>query len=189
MASENLTRPLATSGALPQDSVMSLLTIDIRPAATDDADAIAQVHDAAWRHAYAGIIPYRALSAMINRRSGRWWERAIRRGTSIQVAEMNGRVCGYVTYGLNRAQALSQEGEVYELYLLPEYQGVGLGKRLFRAAGRALLDHGCHGLVAWSLEDNINALGFYAALGGSVVAQGSERFDTEILRKQAFVWP
>jgi ribosomal protein S18 acetylase RimI-like enzyme len=173
---------------LPQDGVMSLLTIDIRPAETEDADAVAAVHDAAWRHAYAGIIPYKALAAMINRRSGRWWERAIRRGTSIQLAEMNGRVCGYVTYGLNRAQALSQEGEIYELYLLPEYQGVGLGKRLFRAASRALDGHGCKGLVVWALEDNLNALRFYAGLGGSVVAQGSERFDTSVLRKQAFVW-
>ena len=167
---------------------MTALTIDIRPATPDDAGAISAVHESAWRHAYAGIIPHKSLGAMINRRDGAWWTRAIRRGTSILVIDFAGTIAGYVTYGLNRARALPQDGEIYELYLLPEYQGIGLGSRLFDAARRELSAHGCSGLVVWALEENTPALDFYTAKGGRDVAEGSETFDGRPLAKVAFVW-
>ncbi len=56
--------------------------------------------------------------------------------------EVGGTVAGYATYGPNRARNLVQRGEVYEIYLRPEYQGVGLGTRLFLAARRELVRHG-----------------------------------------------
>jgi ribosomal protein S18 acetylase RimI-like enzyme len=83
---------------------------------------------------------------------------------------------------------LKQEGEIYELYLRPEYQGIGLGTRLFAAARERLARHGLKGLVVWALEDNDNALDFYAGAGGRDVAEGVEVFDQKALRKLAFVW-
>ncbi len=106
-------------------------TIGVRRAETGDADAITAVHDAAWRYAYEGMIPAKELARIIARRGPRWWDRAIRRGTAILVIEVGGTMCGYATFGPNRARNLVQKGEVYEIYLLPEYQGVGLGTRLF----------------------------------------------------------
>ncbi|WP_306119004.1 MULTISPECIES: GNAT family N-acetyltransferase [unclassified Roseitalea] len=167
---------------------MRALTLDIRPAQPRDAIEIADVHAAAWQNAYAGIIPYRALRAMIGRRDHRWWQRAIRRGTSMLVIDLDGTIGGYVTFGLNRARALPQDGEVYELYLRPEYQGVGFGSRLFRTAANRLSSHGCKGLVVWALEDNATAIDFYRGRGGRPVAEGAEVFDGQRLRKTAFVW-
>ena len=40
---------------------------------------------------------------------------------------------GYASYGRCRDRSLPAEGEVDELYLLPEYQGIGFGRRLFKA--------------------------------------------------------
>lgn len=168
---------------------MSLLTIDIRDAQRTDVAAIAAVHYASWQHAYSGLIPHKSLQAMVNRRDHTWWERAIDRGTSISVIDMGNTICGYATMGLNRAPTLPQDGEIYELYLLPEYQGVGLGRRLFNAARQSLQAHGCKGLVVWALEDNEPANQFYAALGGKDVAQGFESFDGKAMRKFAYIWP
>lgn len=180
---------LAAAFGLPHDSgTMNALTIDIRPAEQDDARAIAETHAQAWENAYAGIIPHRALRAMIARRDHRWWERAIRRGTSMQVIDMDGTITGYTTFGLNRARALPQDGEIYELYLRPEYQGIGLGSRLFNSARKRLLTLGCDGQVVWALEDNHAALNFYAGQGGRDVAEGYETFDGTTVRKIAFVW-
>lgn len=167
---------------------MNTLTIDIRRAEPRDAAAIADVHHDAWRGAYAGIIPYRALTAMINRRGAAWWANAIRRAASVLVVEIGGEVVGYATLGRNRARELPQQGEIYELYLRPEYQGVGLGSRLFAAARDKLAAHGLSGLVVWALEENGNALGFYESAGGRDVAEGVEVFDHKALRKIAFVW-
>ncbi|MDI6028888.1 GNAT family N-acetyltransferase [Corticibacterium sp. UT-5YL-CI-8] len=167
---------------------MNTLLIDIRKAEPRDADAIADVHLEAWRGTYTGIIPHRALTAMINRRGGRWWSNAIRRAAGVLVIEMAGEVAGYATLGRNRARELPQQGEIYELYLRPEYQGVGLGSRLFTAARTKLADHGLKGLVVWALEDNDNAVSFYQGIGGRDVAEGVEIFDQKALKKVAFVW-
>jgi ribosomal protein S18 acetylase RimI-like enzyme len=167
---------------------MNTLTIDIRRAEPRDAAAIAGVHAQSWQGAYGGIIPFRALTAMIGRRGTAWWADAIRRAASVLVVEIGGEVVGYATLGKNRARELPQEGEIYELYVKPEYQGVGLGTRLFEAARGRLAAHGLSGLVVWALEDNANAARFYAGAGGRDVAEGVEVFDQRALRKLAFVW-
>ena len=167
---------------------MNTLTIDIRRAEPRDAVAIASVHLEAWRGAYAGIIPHKALTSMINRRGVDWWANAIRCAATVLVVEIGGVIAGYATIGRNRARELPQQGEIYELYLRPEYQGIGLGSRLFAAARRRLADHGLKGLVVWALEENDNALAFYAGAGGRDIAEGVEVFEHKALKKIAFVW-
>lgn len=167
---------------------MTTLSIDIRKAEPDDAGAIAEIHHEAWQGAYAGIIPHRALTAMINRRGRDWWANAIRRAASVLVVEIGGKVAGYATIGKNRARELKQEGEIYELYIRPECQGIGLGTRLFNAARERLASHGLRGLVVWALEDNGNAVSFYGGAGGRDIAEGVEVFDQKALKKIAFVW-
>ena len=167
---------------------MTTLTIDIRKAEPRDAEAIADVHREAWQGAYAGIIPHRALTSMLNRRGRDWWAHAIRRAASVLVVEVGGQIAGYATLGRNRARELPQQGEIYELYLRPECQGIGLGSRLFAAARDKLASHGLKGLVVWALEDNGTALAFDAGAGGRDVAEGVEVFDQKALRKVAFVW-
>ncbi len=167
---------------------MKTLSIDIRRAEPGDAAAIADVHQEAWRGAYAGIIPHKALTSMINRRGRTWWADAIRRAASVLVVELGGEVVAYATLGRNRARELPQQGEIYELYVLPEYQGIGLGTRLFDAAREKLSAHGLSGLVVWALEENDNALAFYSGAGGRDIAEGVEVFDQKALRKVAFVW-
>lgn len=167
---------------------MKTLTIDIRNAGPADARAVADVHFKSWNGAYSGIIPHRALSAMIARRDHKWWASAIRRVATVLVVEMGGEIVGYATLGRNRARELSQQGEIYELYILPEYQGVGLGTRLFRAARRKLAEHGLKGLVVWALEDNAGAISFYEGAGGVDAAEGIEVFEQKAHRKIAFTW-
>lgn len=167
---------------------MTTMTIDIRRAEPRDADAIAEVHRAAWMGAYAGIIPHKALLAMVNRRGPRWWANAIRNATSILVVDLGGTVAGYATIGRSRARQLRPQGEIYELYLRPEYQGIGLGSRLFGSARQRLTQRGLKGLVVWALEDNHNAMAFYEGAGGRDIAEGVEVFDQKALRKVAFVW-
>ncbi|MEK1891308.1 MAG: GNAT family N-acetyltransferase [Phyllobacterium sp.] len=167
---------------------MNTHVIEIRRAELHDAEAISDIHVAAWRGAYTGIIPHRALNIMLQRRGSAWWARAIQRSTQILVADIGGVVAGYATLGPNRARQLPQKGEVYELYIRPEYQGFGLGTRLLGAAKRSLVDQGLKGLVVWALEDNDLAVSFYEGAGGRDVAEGVECFEGKTLKKLAFVW-
>lgn len=163
-------------------------TIDVRRAEARDVEAITAVHDAAWRYAYDGIIPAKELSRIVARRGPRWWDRAIRRGTAILVIEVGGAISGYATFGPNRARNLVQKGEVYEIYLLPEYQGVGLGTRLFLAARRELSRFGFDSVVVWALADNDQACRFYRNAGGRKVARANEKFGDVALTKVAYAW-
>jgi ribosomal protein S18 acetylase RimI-like enzyme len=97
-------------------------------------------------------------------------------------------IAGYANYGKNRAKSLPYAGEVYELYLKPEYQGLGFGRRLFTAAKRDLAQTGLTNMVVWVLSDNEPAVAFYRALGGRTIARSTERFGTKVLDKVAFAW-
>ena len=79
-------------------------------------------------------------------------------------------------------------GEIFELYLLPEYQGLGFGRRMFDAARRDLTGNRLSGLIVWALADNERACGFYEHLGGIQVREMEERFGSETRQRFAFGW-
>ena len=160
--------------------------ITIRGARASDAEAIAAVHDASWRDAYRGIIPGRELERMVARRGPRWWRTAILRGTRLCVLDFDDTIAGYASYGRNRVPSLPFGGEIFEIYLAPEFQGLGFGKRLFKAARRDLADHGYMSVLVWALADNDRALAFYERLGGGIVRRAEERFGDEVRGRVAF---
>lgn len=160
--------------------------ITVRRARAEDAAEIADVHDAAWRDAYRGLIPGRELEKMIARRGPRWWRQAIARGSRLLVLEFDEAIAGYATYGRNRVPTLPFQGEIFELYLAPEFQGLGYGRRLFQAARRDLADHGFNSLVVWALAENERAAAFYEHLGGRIVRRAQEKFGGEARERVAF---
>jgi len=167
---------------------MSTVLIEIRRARPADAKSVATAHDDAWRNAYQGVIPGPELERLIARRGEAWWNGAIRKGSRISLLAFGDTIAGYANYGRNRARSLYYDGEIYELYLRPEFQGLGFGRRLFTAARRDLLQSGLKSMVIWALSDNDPATEFYRALGGRMVARSSERFGPKALDKVAFAW-
>jgi ribosomal protein S18 acetylase RimI-like enzyme len=168
---------------------MSTVLIDIRPARPTDATALSGVHDEAWSTAYRGILPGVVLEKMLARRGPAYWQRVARRsGGGTLVLIFDGEIAGYSTLGPNRTRRLTYGGEIYEIYLKPSHQGVGLGRRLFREARRTLAANRLDGLVVWALEDNHVACDFYSALGGVPVARAMETFGNKRLGKTAFAW-
>ncbi|MDK9695163.1 MAG: GNAT family N-acetyltransferase [Siculibacillus sp.] len=133
------------------------------------------MHDAAWAGAYRGIIPGRELERMIARRGPVWWRRALDRHTAVLVIEVGGEITGYATVGPNRMRMLPFVGEIYELYLTPEAQGLGFGRMLFSAARRELRRFGLASFAVRVLADNEGARAFYERLGGAVSAETGER--------------
>lgn len=168
---------------------MSTVLIDIRPVRAADAKGLSEVHDEAWMLAYRGILPGVVLEKMLSRRGPVYWQRLARRGRAgTLVLVFDGEIAGYATFGRNRTRRLTYGGEIYEIYLKPSHQGIGLGKRLFREARRVMGSSGLEGLVVWALEDNRAACDFYAALGGVSVARAVESFGDKRLAKTAFAW-
>lgn len=162
--------------------------ITIRRARPKDASALSDISDAAWLEAYHGIIPGVALQRMLTRRGPRWWQHAVQRGRPIVVLDMGDQVAGYVSYGRCRDRSLPADGEIDELYLAPEYQGLGFGKRLFRAVRNDMADRDLKRVAVWALADNARACAFYGRLGGCSVAQTTERIAGTVLTKVAYLF-
>ena len=167
---------------------MSVDVAHIRPARAKDAQALASAYEEAWRGAYQGIIPHLSLERMIARRGPRWWQNTLRKRAPLLVLDFGGDAAGYVTFGRCRMDRASFRGEIFELYLHPTYQGLGLGAKLFDGARMRLAEMRLKGLLVWALADNEAACGFYLSLGGKPIAEGSESFGETSLRKIAFAW-
>ena len=167
---------------------MSVDVAHVRPARPKDAHALATAYEEAWRGAYQGIIPHLDLERMIARRGAGWWARVLQRQASLLVLDFQGKVAGYVTFGRCRVGRGPYRGEIFELYLGPTYQGLGLGTKLFEGARQKLRDWRMHGLLVWALADNDAACDFYLRLGGKPIVEGAESFSGTRLRKIAFAW-
>ncbi|WP_027486990.1 GNAT family N-acetyltransferase [Allorhizobium undicola] len=167
---------------------MKTVSIDVRAANAEDARSLSEVHRAAWINTYSGLIPHKPLTTMIERRNENWWRKAANGPATVLLADVGGLVAGYATMGLNRARGLPQEGEIYEIYMRPEYQGIGLGYALFHESRRFLKRLGCKGLVVWCLEDCANSVSFFRSNGGRDMVEGLEDFDSVQLKKLGFLW-
>jgi L-amino acid N-acyltransferase YncA len=125
---------------------------------------------------------------MLARRGLRWWHDAVAHGRPLVVLDVHDTVAGYVAYGRCRSRGVAADGEVDELYLSPEYQGLGFGTRLFRAVRNDFADRGMKRVLVWCLSDNLRARGFYERLGGRAMAETTERLAGVPLGKVGYVF-
>jgi ribosomal protein S18 acetylase RimI-like enzyme len=165
--------------------------LTLRPARIADAEGIAHVYVEAWRTAYPGLIPTPILVRMSKRgQAGEWARTLLRRSfiESVQVAELpGGGVAGFGSCGEARDTGLPQAGEIYTLYVLPEYQEKGVGRAVLLRLFDALIDRGLDSAITWVLTQN-PARFFYEAMGGRRVAEKNERIGTAILPQTGYGW-
>lgn len=163
----------------------------LRHAVIDDAAGIARVRAESWRHAYRGIVPDAYLDAID---VDEWAERQ-RRNMERQpqdlislVAETEGLIAGWAASGPNRDADYAYAGELYTIYLLPEYQRRGIGTALTIATARWLVSRGMHSMLLWVLEDNHPARRFYEALGGQLCGTSQTQIAGPRLPEVAYGW-
>lgn len=159
---------------------MTSLVIDVRPARASDAAQLAEAYSVSWREAYAGIIPAITLERMIVRRSARWWRDVLSR-RAVLVLDVDAMVAGYSSFAPARGAAQAGAAEVQELYLRPEYQGIGLGVRLFAATLRRIRSRGYGRVLVRALAENDRANNFYVRHGGRLVARTDESLGGRML--------
>ena len=129
--------------------------LEIRSAAPEDAADIAAVVRESWLDANKTLIPVDSQRALTNSRSlsaivaGEW--------NSIHIALVDGEIVG--TVGVNPA------GVIWMLYVLPAYQGCGVGSALYDAAIGTIKSTGQRKALLEVLAANENAVAFYRARG------------------------
>ena len=164
----------------------------IRPARAADATAIGRIHVETWRDTYAGMLPDRVLVEMSDAVEGGQWARILGGGRDrVLVAEAGGAggagIVGFGSCGKARAGALGFEGEVYTLYVLPDYQGKGIGRLLLEALFQRMKADGYRSALVWVLQEN-PACFFYEAMGGRPAASRTERLWGADVAERAYGW-
>ena len=143
--------------------------ITIRSARLEDARGIARLDVETWRATYAGLLSASYLVGLSERRRELGWRSVIlREPRDVRVAVGQGdAILGFGSCGPNRGDRRFA-GEVFTLYVAPDWQNQGIGRRLLIALFRRLVAAGRSSAIVWVLRDNPSRF-FYERLGGRQV--------------------
>jgi ribosomal protein S18 acetylase RimI-like enzyme len=145
--------------------------ITIRVARPEDARGIARLDVETWRTTYAGLLSTNYLLGLSERRREFGWRGVIdREPRDVRIAvEAGGAILGFGSCGPNRGDRLFS-GEVFTLYVAPDWQNQGIGRRLLIALFRRLVMVGRRSAIVWVLRDNPSRF-FYERLGALQVSR------------------
>ncbi|OYQ26000.1 hypothetical protein CHU93_12365 [Sandarakinorhabdus cyanobacteriorum] len=164
----------------------------LRPATAADAPAIAALHTASWRVAYAHILSADWLANDLPADRLRVWSArfaALDPAMRVLLAEDADGIAGFVCLFL--AADPHWGSHVDNLHVRPGLKGQGLGRQLLAAAaGIALAEAPGLGLDLHVYAANVAARGFYRRLGGlESLAEKEAAPDGSTQAYQRIWWP
>lgn len=137
-------------------------------ATAEDASAIAEVHVASWQSAYASLLPKTFLDRLSVEDRAATWHDLLRRpdvDTFVATDESSAQAVGFLSVGASRNEdAPSGVGELFAIYVHPDWDGRGIGTAL-HGVGIATLAARFDEATLWVLEGNARACHFYERLG------------------------
>jgi ribosomal protein S18 acetylase RimI-like enzyme len=143
---------------------MSALQVQITRATAADLPAIAELAGRIWRACYPGIISAEQIEYML----GRMYALATLReeisvqGVCFEQLWVNGTRAGFAAYGPTPDPEVLK---LHKLYLLPEWQGRGLGSRLLAHCEAAARQLGARRLMLAVNKRNARAIAAYERNG------------------------
>ena len=179
----------------------------IRQADFDDAPGIGRVQLESWRVAYGELLPDEYLDGMSDVRHAAMWSEVLsqsdRVGATFVAADDNGVVVGFADCAPAEAPqeeesqaeddqgaasaSLAKSGEIGSIYVLPEWQGRGIGKGFVASTARHLASHEYESLVVWVLHDDPGRT-FYEKLGGDACSLREIQFIDTPLVQVCYQW-
>lgn len=152
----------------------------IREAKIEDLTDIAKINISSWKTTYAGIVDASFLNSLsMNEAVDRWSKHFNNDQEKIFVAEINGKVVGYV-----RLDIRGDKDYLGAIYLLKQSQGEGLGKKLLLRGLEYL-----KGKVVYVevLSDNKTKY-FYQKYGAKFYKEQSIKIGQQILGESVYRW-
>ena len=151
--------------------------IRIGRARPEEAGPLARVYVETWRATYAGLLPDRVLVSMKpaahKARFDGWIDRQSDRQFILSARSPEAGAVGLCAAGPARGRP-GTIGEIYLLYVDPDWQNRGVGRSLLRTALRGLRAGGFDRATLWVLTGNPSRF-FYEAVGGVRAAERTER--------------
>jgi len=135
--------------------------VEIRKATNNDIESIANVHYKSWMESFLGLIPYEYLKQRNVNQSINSLSKYI---DSTYVATIEKNIVGFSIYRKEARDFVSVEdaSEIQGLYVLEEYQNLGIGSKLLDASINEIKPKK---VVLYVLYNNEHAIEFYIKKG------------------------
>lgn len=108
----------------------------IRIGKENDLYNIAQLLVGTWKSCYKDFLPKSYLDKLDVERQFARHQKIMQKGTKYFICEnLEGVLIGFASYGKSRTDSLdtNSDGELYTLYVHPNFHGKGIGKKLLNA--------------------------------------------------------
>lgn len=138
-----------------------------RKATIEDAYQIEYVAAHSWKETYTGYMPDEYLEERILTIENKV-ERAQKLLINVDtyyVAEVDKKVVGILYYKKSLDEKYKDYGYLDSIYVLKDYQKIGIGKKLFEIAIKGIINLGYNKMYLDCLKGN-NAVNFYKKYGG-----------------------
>lgn len=141
--------------------------MNIRPATEADLPGILEIHNGAIRRLDA--IWTDTEETLEDRRA--WLLDRQGNGFAVLVAEEDGAILGYASYGTYRARSGYNKTVEHSIYLRDDVQGKGVGKALMAALIDDAKAKGFHLMVAIIEAKNLGSIAFHERFGFEVLGR------------------
>jgi len=140
---------------------------EIKQATIQDAHILAEIHANSWKVAYKGIVPDKILDNITVEKRQKYFEQALSEGREENaIVFKDDKPAGLICIGKCRDSDKDDTyGEIWGIYLHPDYWNIGIGFRLISWGLEELTKRGYKRATLWVLEDNIAARKFYEKIG------------------------
>lgn len=148
------------------------MNIEIRKATPEEAETIIDINIDVWKTTYANLIPMEIIEKLQSKSEQRIRknEERIRKNQDTIVALVDGKIVGYHSISAARNVEYENCGEICTAYILDDYQGLGLNRKMAIECMRELLKQGYTSMVTKCLVGN-PANEFHKSIGGVFVKE------------------
>ena len=148
----------------------------VRATVVRDAKAISDLFALVALEMYQSLLGTDQLPPLGQDKRQPYWRDAIEYAEPQVMAALHGdRIVGFVGFDRSRDEGSRQTtGEITDIYVHPDFQGLGVGLSLWHAARQGLHDEGCIDVTLWLQTRNKTALRFFE-LAGFKRELGAER--------------
>lgn len=141
------------------------MRIDIRPAVLSDVEGMSLVLDRAWRENFKDIFSEEQITAYTGDYRSESFTRLINGGKDVFVLLCDGEVTAVCAAQTCTEKPFEGYAEILLLYVLPEWQRKGIGKKLLSHTLRKMRGKGYKSAVLDTAEKNLSARRFYEKFG------------------------
>lgn len=153
---------------------MSILIREMKP---KDIEAVQGVAKASWETTYAGIIPLEIQENFIKSAYSEAMMRKRLEVSSLYVAAEQEKIIGFANFSTVKQGGSAELGAIY---LLSDYQGLGIGSALLREGINNL--EGAHSLFVDVEKENRTGVAFYQAKGFKNDSEFEDNLDGHITK-------